>query len=153
MLSMDGCSAGQALLNPCRPSLAWLCCPQLHSMLLLQHQHSHCPPCTPHKALLICWWRTSFSSEFIILRFKLHFDSLRANISIPTFSISQIELNDIGIQFDPLARLELFGNMRSASSFFAPLMNCVFLRLLALMRWEILWMTLRLFLIDSIPIA
>jgi hypothetical protein len=58
--------------------------------------------------------------------------------------ISQIEPNDIGIKFRPLARPELFGNARSASSFFALLMNCMFLCLSALMRWKIQWATLRL---------
>jgi len=74
-------------------------------------------------------------------------------ISIPTFSISQIEPVDFGIQFHPLTRPESFGNTRSAFIFLALLMNCVFLRLLALMRWKIYWMTLRLCLIDIILIA
>ena len=66
-----------------RRSLAWICAPQFHSALLHHHHHSPCPPCTPHQALL-SWWRTSFPREFIILPFKLHFDSPRANLSIPT---------------------------------------------------------------------
>jgi len=120
-----------------RRSLAWICSPQIHSALLYHHHHSSCPPYTPHQALLLSWWRTSFPHKFIILPFKLHFDSPRANLPIPTLYISQIELNNIGTQFSPLARPESFGNTRSASSFFEPLMNCVFLHLSALMRWVI----------------
>jgi hypothetical protein len=66
-----------------RRSLAWICAIQFHSALLHHHHHSPCPPCTPHQALL-CWWRTSCPREFIILTFKLHFDSPRDNLSIPT---------------------------------------------------------------------
>jgi hypothetical protein len=66
-----------------RCSFAWILTPQFHSALLHRHHHSPCPPCTPHHALL-SWWRTSFPHEFIILPFKLHFDSPRANLSIPT---------------------------------------------------------------------
>jgi len=80
-----GCSARSTLLNSCRHSLAWLCAPHFHSKLLHHYQHSLCPPCTPHQALLLSWWRTSLSPKFILLRFKLHFNSLRANLAIPTF--------------------------------------------------------------------
>jgi len=120
-----------------RRSLAWFCAPQFHSALLHHHHLSSCPPCTPHQALVLSWWHTSLPREFILLPFKLPLDSPRANVSIPTRSISQIEPNDIGIQFRQLARPESFGNTRNASSFFAPLMNCVFLRSSALMRLEI----------------
>jgi len=120
-----------------RRSLGWICTPQFHSALLHHQHHSPCPPCTPHQALLLFWSRTSFSHEFIILSFKLHFNSPWANLSIPTLQISQIGPNNIGIQFHPLARPESFRNTRSTSSFFARLLNCVFLRLLALMRWGI----------------
>jgi len=137
MLSMGGCSPGSALLNPHRCSFAWLCSAQLHSALLHQHEHSPCPPWSPHQALLFSWWRTAFSSEFIILPFKPCFDSLQANVSIPTIEISQMKQNNIGIQFQPLAMLDLFGNTRSVSSFYAQLMNCMCLHLLALIRWEI----------------
>jgi hypothetical protein len=84
------------------------------------------------------------------LPFKLHFDSLQANLSIPTFSISQIEPNYIGIQFHPLARLESFGNIRCTYSFFATLMTRVFLHSSAPMRYEMYWMTVGLCLIDII---
>ena len=120
-----------------RRSLAWICTPQFHSALLHHHHLSLCPPCNPHQALLFSWWRSSFPREFIILPFKLHFDSPGANLSIPTLEKSQIEPNDIGIRFRPLARPESFGNTTNTSSLFAPLMNCVFLGLSALMRWEI----------------
>jgi len=40
---------------------------------------------TPHQALLLSWWRTSSSPEFIILPFKLHFDSLLANLNSNPF--------------------------------------------------------------------
>jgi len=36
---------------------------------------------TRHQALLLSWWRTSFPTEFIILPFKLHFDSPQANLN------------------------------------------------------------------------
>jgi hypothetical protein len=55
-------------------SLAWICTPQFHSALLHHHRDSLCLPCPPHQALLLSVWRTSFSPEFIILPFKLHFD-------------------------------------------------------------------------------
>ena len=67
-----------------RRSLAWICAPPFHSTLLHHHHLSACPPCTPHQAVLLSWWRTSFPCEFIKLPFKLHFDSPRANLSIPT---------------------------------------------------------------------
>jgi len=67
-----------------RRSLAWICAPQFHSALLHHHHHSPCLPCTPHQAVLLSWWHTSFPREIIILPFKLHYDSLRANLSIPT---------------------------------------------------------------------
>ena len=76
-----GCSAGYALLNLHRRSLAWICAPQFHSALLHHHQHSPCPPHTPNQALLLSWWHTSFPREFIILPFKLHFDSPRYNLN------------------------------------------------------------------------
>jgi len=76
-----GCSAGYALLNLHRSSLAWICAPQFHSALLHHHQHSPCPPLTPNRALLLSWWRTTFPREFIILPFKLHFDSPRYNVN------------------------------------------------------------------------
>jgi len=71
-----------ALLD--RRSMAWICVPQFHSALLCHHHLSPCPPCSPHQALLLSRWRTSFPREFIILPFELHFDSLQANLSIPT---------------------------------------------------------------------
>ena len=124
-----------ALLDRC--SLAWICAPQFHSAPLHHHHLSSCQPCTPCQAVIRSWWCTTFPRKFIIFPFKLHFDSLQANLSIPTLQISQIEPNDIAIEFHPLARPESFGNTRNASSFFAPLMNCLFLCLSALKRWEI----------------
>ena len=124
-----------ALLDSC--SLDWICAPQFHSALLHHHHLPPCPPCTPHQALLLSCWHTSFPREFIILPFRLHFDSPRAKLLIPTLQISQIKPNDIGNEFRPLARPESFGNAWNASSFFALLMHCVFLRLLALIGWEI----------------
>ena len=64
--------------------LAWICTPQFHSTLLHHHHHSPCPPCTLHQALLLSWWHTSFPRKFIMLPFKLYFDSPWANLSIPT---------------------------------------------------------------------
>jgi hypothetical protein len=61
--------------------LDWICASQFHSVLLHHHHHSPCPPCTPHQALLLSWWRTSFPREFIILPCKLRFDSPRANLT------------------------------------------------------------------------
>jgi hypothetical protein len=119
-----------------RRSLAWICTLQFHSALRHHHHHSPCPPCTPHQALLLSRWCTSFPRGFIILPFKLHIGSMRANLSIPTLLILPIKRNDIVIQFRPLARPKSFGNRRSTSSFFVRLMNCVFLGLSALMRWE-----------------
>jgi hypothetical protein len=130
--------------------MAWICTPEFHSALLHHHRHSPCAPCTPYQALFLSSWRTSVLHEFIILPFKLHFDSLQANLPIPTLQISQIKPNIIGIQFRTLARPESFGKTGSTSSFFASLMNCVFLRLSALMRWDIQWMKLRLCLFDII---
>jgi len=101
-----------------RCSLAWICAPQFHSALLHYHHHCPCPPCTPHQALLLFWCCISFPRKFIIFPFKLHFDSSLGNLSIPTLLISQIEPNDVWIQFRPLTRPRLFGNTRSASSFF-----------------------------------
>jgi hypothetical protein len=66
-----------------RHTMASICAPQFHSAPLHHHQHFSCPPYTRHQALLLSWWRTSFASEFLILPFKLHFDSLRASLSIP----------------------------------------------------------------------
>jgi len=83
-----GCSAGYALLNSHWHSLAWICTPQFHSALLHYHQHSPCPPRTPHQALLLSWWCTSFSHEFIILPFKLHFDSPQAIINFNHLDIT-----------------------------------------------------------------
>jgi len=76
-----GCSAGYGLLNPRRRSLAWIFAPQFHSALLHRHHHSPCPPRTPDQALLLSWWRTSFSPEFVIFAFRTHFDSLLANLN------------------------------------------------------------------------
>ena len=59
-----------------RRSLTSICAPQFHSALLHHHHHSPCPPCTPHQALHLSWWHTSFPHELIILPFKLHVDSL-----------------------------------------------------------------------------
>jgi len=67
-----------------RRSSAWICAPQFHSALLHHHHHSPCPPCTPHQAHLPSCWGTNFPHEFIILPFKLHFDSPQANLWIPT---------------------------------------------------------------------
>jgi len=71
--ALMGCSAGYALLNPRRCSLAWIFTPQFHSALLHHHQHSPWPPQTPHQALLVSWWRTSFSPEFVIFAFQTPF--------------------------------------------------------------------------------
>jgi len=79
-----------------------------------------------------------------------HLDLQLANISLHLCWISQIEPNDIGILFHLLARYEWSTNRRRASSFFVPLMNCVFLLLLALMRWAMYWMTVTPCLIDII---
>jgi len=68
-----GCSAGYVLLNPHQRSLAWIFAPQFHSALCHQHQHSPCPPRTPHQALLLSWWRTLFSPEFVIFAFPTPF--------------------------------------------------------------------------------
>jgi len=40
---------------------------------------------TQHQTLLISWWRTFFPPEFIILPFKLHFDSPQANLNSNPF--------------------------------------------------------------------
>jgi len=71
--ALMGCSAGYALLNPCRRSLAWIFTPQFHFALLHQHRHSPCPPRTPQQALLLSRWRTSFSHEFVIFAFQTPF--------------------------------------------------------------------------------
>jgi len=68
--ALIGCSTGYTLLNPRRRSLAWIFAPQFHSALLHHHQHSPCPPRTPHQALLLSSWRTSFSPEFVIFAFQ-----------------------------------------------------------------------------------
>ena len=68
-----GCSAGYVLLNPRRRSLAWIFAPEFHSALRHHHQHSPCPPRTPHQALLLSWWRTWFSPEFVIFAFQSPF--------------------------------------------------------------------------------
>jgi len=52
-----------------RRSLGWIFAPQFHSALLHHHHLSACPPCTPHQALLLSWWRTSFPRRLIILPF------------------------------------------------------------------------------------
>jgi hypothetical protein len=83
-----GCSAGYALFDPCQHSLGWICTPEFHSALLHRHQHSPCPRSTPHQALLASVWCTAFPTEFIILRFKLHFDSLRANLNSSLLDIT-----------------------------------------------------------------
>ena len=83
-----GCSAGYALLDPRRCSLAWICTLQFHSAPLHRHQHSHCRPSTPHQTLLLSLWRTSFPPEFILLPFKLHFNSLRANLNSKLLDIT-----------------------------------------------------------------
>jgi len=72
LLSMDG-------------QLRWIGSPQSQSALLgldLRPSISFCitistplDHLTRCQALLHSWWRTSFSPEFIILPFKLHFDS------------------------------------------------------------------------------
>jgi len=80
-----GCSAGLALLNPHRRSLAWISDSQFHSALLYHRQHSPCPPRTPHQVPLLPWERTSSSPKFIILPFKLHFDSPQANLNSKPF--------------------------------------------------------------------
>jgi len=48
-----GCSAGYALINPHRRSLAWIFAPQFQSLLRHHHQHSPCLPRTPNQALLL----------------------------------------------------------------------------------------------------
>jgi hypothetical protein len=147
-----GCSAGYALINLCLSSLAWICTLQFDSALLHHHQHSPCPPCTPHQALLHSWLPTSLPPKLNILRFKLRFNSPRANLNSKVFDMTN-QPNNIGIQLCPLARPESFGNPRSAFCFFILLMNCGFLCLSALIRWERKWMTLRLCSIDNIAIA
>jgi len=82
-----GGSAGFALLNLCWRSLAWICAPQFHSALLHHHQHSPCPLRTPHHALVLSWRFTSFPPEFIILPFKLNFDSPQANFNCNVLDI------------------------------------------------------------------
>ena len=71
--TLMGCSARYALLNPRWHFLAWIFATQFHSALLHHHQHSHCPPRTPHQALLLSWWCTSFSPEFVIFAFQTPF--------------------------------------------------------------------------------
>jgi len=83
-----GCSAGYVLLDPHRRSLAWICSLQFHSALLHRHQHSPCPPSIPHQALLLSLWRTSFPPGFIILPFKLHFNSLWAYLNSKLLDIT-----------------------------------------------------------------
>jgi len=68
-----GCSAGYALLNPRRHSLALIFAPHFHSALVHHHQHCPCPPRTPHQVLLFSWWCTSFSPEFVIFAFQTPF--------------------------------------------------------------------------------
>jgi hypothetical protein len=107
----------------------------------LAHHIGHASP--PGGALLFppnsSYWR----SNSILLHRKV--------TSIPSIQISQIKLNDIRIEFHPIGKLESFWNTSCAPRFFVPLMNWVFLCLLARMTWEILLMTLRLCVIAMIP--
>jgi len=75
-----GWSAGYTLLNSRWRSLAWICTLQFHLILLHQHQHSPGPSCTPRQALLLSLWHTSVPLEFVILPFKLLYNSPRANV-------------------------------------------------------------------------
>jgi len=75
------CSTAYARLNPYWCSLGWICAPQFHSALVHHHQHSPCPPRTPHLVLLLSLWHTSVFPEFIIVPFKFHFDSLQPNLN------------------------------------------------------------------------
>jgi len=129
--------SGFVLLNFILCSSITICTPIAH-------------PARPHQALLISWGHISFPPKFIILPFTLYFDSQLANISNPTISISQIKLNNIGIQFYPLTRPKWFANMRSTCSLFPQLMNCVILHLSAIKRLEIYWKTFTKFLMDII---
>jgi hypothetical protein len=95
----------------------------------LHHRHSAFPGGTP-----------VFPREIIILPFNVHFDSLRANLSIPIHQLSQMDQNDIGMQFRRCARPESHGHTKNTSNFFAPLIHFVFLHLSALMGWLIQWM-------------
>jgi len=80
-----GCSAGYALLNPRRRSLAWIFAPQFHSALLHHHQHSPCPPRTPHQALLLSGGAPRFPPNSSYLPFKPHYDSPLANLNSNPF--------------------------------------------------------------------
>jgi len=101
--SWMGCSAVYALLNRRRSSLAWICAPPFHSAHLHHHQRS-----LAHHAHHI---RPSFFSGGAP-RFLPHSSHCYSNsnlihrelTSISTFWISQIEPNDVGIPFHPLAR-------------------------------------------------
>ena len=130
--------------------LCWICAAQSRSALRgldFPPSISFCTPPSPSALPLPTSNSTSGTDPFLMAH--LVFPQIRhiclsnpilihpSLTSIPTFQISQIEPNDIRIEFHPLARPESFGNTRSASSSFAPWMTCVFLRLSALMRWEI----------------
>lgn len=67
------------------------------------------------------------SSDYIIFPSKLHFASQLANISLHLCQITQIEPKDVRTQFRLFAAYELLPHTTSISSFFVPLMNCVFL--------------------------
>jgi len=84
------CSTGYALLNSHRHSSGWICTPQCHSALPYDHQHSSCPPRTTCQELLLSCWPTSFSPELIKLRFKIHFDSLQANLNCSLLDIPNL---------------------------------------------------------------
>ena len=76
------------------------------------------------------------SSSEMLVQLSITFTSIRTE-RLFAHKIPQIERQDIGIQFHPLARLESFRNPRSIFSVFLPLKNCVLLRFSALMRCEI----------------
>ena len=129
LLSMDGL-------------LCWICAPQSPSALLgldFRSSISFCAPPSPSALPLPTSNSTSGTPPFLMAHLifpRIHHIYISNPIvihhsltSIPTFYISQIEPDDTGIQFHPLARPESFGKTRSATSFFAPWMNCGFLRL------------------------
>ena len=54
---------------------------------------------TRHQALLLSWWRTSFSPEFIILPFNLHFDSPQANLNSNPFGYHKLSQTTLEFNF------------------------------------------------------
>jgi len=102
----------------------------LFHSVLLQHSTSHLAILVSLVAGPLCYpnWLYCLSNP--------HVDSQVATISLHLCYISRSELNDIGIQFQPLARYKKSANTWSTSSFFVPLMNYIFLLSLALMKWD-----------------